>query len=48
MQEERVERDAWTGILNALTRLKQAQEEERTVKKSSQSPTELITEAHSF
>lgn len=25
LQEERVERDAWAGILSALTRLKEAQ-----------------------
>ena len=29
MQEERVERDAWVGILNALTRLKEAKDRER-------------------
>ena len=28
LQEERVERDAWKGILDALTRLKQAKERE--------------------
>lgn len=30
LQEERVERDAWTGILDALTRLKQAERETQT------------------
>ncbi|KAI0348159.1 hypothetical protein BDW22DRAFT_1424371 [Trametopsis cervina] len=29
LQEERLERDAWVGILNALTRLKEAKERER-------------------
>jgi hypothetical protein len=29
LQEERVERDAWTGILDALKRLKEATETER-------------------
>ena len=29
LQEERVERDAWNGILNALTRLKEAKDQER-------------------
>ncbi|KAI9057065.1 hypothetical protein FKP32DRAFT_1584683 [Trametes sanguinea] len=29
LQEERVERDAWKGILDALTRLKEAKERER-------------------
>ena len=29
LQEERVERDAWNGILDALTRLKQARDRER-------------------
>ncbi|GJE86282.1 mediator of RNA polymerase II transcription subunit 11 [Phanerochaete sordida] len=29
LQEERVERDAWTGILDALTRLKQERDRER-------------------
>ncbi|PCH34129.1 hypothetical protein WOLCODRAFT_62988 [Wolfiporia cocos MD-104 SS10] len=29
LQEERVERDAWKGILDALTRLKEARERER-------------------
>jgi len=28
LQEERVERDAWKGILDALTRLKQAKKDE--------------------
>lgn len=28
LQEERVERDAWRGILDALTRLKEAREQE--------------------
>lgn len=28
LQESRIERDAWTGILDALKRLKAAQEEE--------------------
>lgn len=28
LQEERVERDAWAGILDALTRLKHAQSQE--------------------
>lgn len=28
LQEERIERDAWKGILDALTRLKAAQEQE--------------------
>ncbi|KAI0685080.1 hypothetical protein BC835DRAFT_551873 [Cytidiella melzeri] len=29
LQEERVERDAWVGILNALTRLKEVKDRER-------------------
>ena len=29
LQEERVERDAWKGILDALTRLKEAKDRER-------------------
>ncbi|KAI0756551.1 hypothetical protein C8Q80DRAFT_1129287 [Daedaleopsis nitida] len=29
LQEERVERDAWTGILNALSRIKDARDKER-------------------
>ncbi len=29
LQEERVERDAWKGILDALTRLKEARDRER-------------------
>lgn len=29
LQEERVNRDAWAGILDALSRLKEAREEER-------------------
>ncbi|EPQ60151.1 hypothetical protein GLOTRDRAFT_101998 [Gloeophyllum trabeum ATCC 11539] len=31
-QEERVERDAWKGILDALTRIKQARDEDRRKK----------------
>ncbi|KAL4070550.1 hypothetical protein J3A83DRAFT_4372728 [Scleroderma citrinum] len=31
LQEERVDRDAWVGILNALTRLKAARERERAL-----------------
>lgn len=29
LQEERVERDAWIGILDALTRIKEARDKER-------------------
>ncbi|KAI1793999.1 hypothetical protein LXA43DRAFT_884757 [Ganoderma leucocontextum] len=29
LQEERVERDAWNGILNALTRIKEAKDKEK-------------------
>ncbi|OJA15958.1 putative protein 43 [Rhizopogon vesiculosus] len=35
LQEERVDRDAWVGILDALTRLKVAQEHERLQASSS-------------
>ena len=31
LQEERIERDAWTGILNALLRLKEARDQEQAV-----------------
>ena len=34
LQEERVERDAWIGILDALTRLKDARESEKGVETS--------------
>ena len=34
LQEERVERDAWIGILDALTRLKEARESEKEVESS--------------
>ncbi|CAL1694222.1 unnamed protein product [Somion occarium] len=37
LQEDRIERDAWKGILNALTRLKDAKERERTELLSTQS-----------
>ena len=30
LQEERIERDAWKGILDALTRIKEARDRERT------------------
>ena len=36
LQEERVERDAWKGILDALTRLKEAKEREGNSHLSSQ------------
>ena len=29
LQEERVERDAWVGVLNALTRIKEARDREQ-------------------
>ncbi|CDO73166.1 hypothetical protein BN946_scf185007.g221 [Trametes cinnabarina] len=35
LQEERVERDAWKGILDALTRLKEARDKEQTGSSSS-------------
>lgn len=34
LQEERVERDAWKGILNALTRIKEARNRERNAEQN--------------
>ena len=39
LQEERVERDAWQGILDALTRLKAAKEKEEIETISKMRPT---------
>lgn len=36
LQEERVDRDAWVGILDALNRLKAARERERALKNAGQ------------
>ena len=39
LQEERVERDAWAGVLHALTRLKEARARERAQGQASGSGT---------
>ncbi|KAJ7150217.1 hypothetical protein C8R46DRAFT_499451 [Mycena filopes] len=44
LQEERVERDAWKGILDALTRLKAEQQAENEAQPQPQPSTEMDTE----